>query len=228
MERLGHAEVDDLRHRLFLLQRHQHVRRLDVAVQHALLMRVLDGVANGHEQPQPLGDGRPDVVAVPRDGDAALHQLHHEIRQASFGGARVEHRGDARVAHQGQRLAFGLEALEDQLRVHARLDHLERDSPLYGLLLFRNPDRAHAALAELLEQAIRPDADVRRRRRGVVAGHQGLEARKPGVGIPGFGRGGHAVPGRQHNPAPEGGLAGSWMGGAQAFASSENRRPGAV
>ena len=39
----------------------------------------------------------------------------------------VEHLGDVRVVHQGQRLPLGLEAGDHLPRVHARLDDLQRD-----------------------------------------------------------------------------------------------------
>ena len=50
--RLGDAEINHLGHRHAVMQRHQDVRRLDVAVDDALLVRVLDGVANLDEQLQ--------------------------------------------------------------------------------------------------------------------------------------------------------------------------------
>ena len=52
--RLGHAEVDDLRHRLAVVQGDQDVGRLEVAVDDALLMGVLHRLADGDEQLQPL------------------------------------------------------------------------------------------------------------------------------------------------------------------------------
>ena len=52
--RLGHAEVDHLRHRLAVVQGDQHVGRLEVAVDDALLMGVLDRLADRDEQFQPL------------------------------------------------------------------------------------------------------------------------------------------------------------------------------
>ena len=39
-------------------QRHHDVRRLDVAMDDAFLVRVLDGLAHLHEQPDPLRDAR--------------------------------------------------------------------------------------------------------------------------------------------------------------------------
>ena len=43
---LGDAEVDHLGHRLAVDERHQHVRRLDVAMDNPLLVRVLDRLAD--------------------------------------------------------------------------------------------------------------------------------------------------------------------------------------
>ena len=59
-----------------------------------------------------------------------------------------------RMVHHRQRLALGFEARDDLLRVHAQLDDLERDAPLHRLRLLRHPDRAQAALADLLQQLV--------------------------------------------------------------------------
>ena len=64
VDRLGDAEVDDLGHRLAVVRRHQHIRRLDVAVDDSLLMRVLDGLTNGDEQVQPLAAAQLILIAV--------------------------------------------------------------------------------------------------------------------------------------------------------------------
>jgi hypothetical protein len=52
--RLGDAEVDHLRHRHPVVQRNENVRRLDVAMDDPLLVRVLDGLANLDEQIEPF------------------------------------------------------------------------------------------------------------------------------------------------------------------------------
>ncbi len=65
-DRLGHAEVDDLGHGAVVVLGHQDVRRLDVAVDDPLLMGVLDGLADGHEQFQPLPRRELVLVAVLR------------------------------------------------------------------------------------------------------------------------------------------------------------------
>ncbi len=63
------------------MQRHEDIRRLDVAVIDALLVRVLDGLANLDEQIDPFLGGEIGLVAVIRDADAA-HQFHHEVGTA--------------------------------------------------------------------------------------------------------------------------------------------------
>ena len=97
----------------------QDVRRLEVAVDDALLVGVLDGLADGDEQLEPLPQRQLALVAVAGDRDA-LDQLHHEERAAVVGGAGVEHPGDVRVVHQRQRLPLGLEPGEDGLRCPCR------------------------------------------------------------------------------------------------------------
>jgi hypothetical protein len=57
LDGFGHTKVDDLRHRHAIVQRDEDVRGLDVAVDDALLMRVLDGVADGDEEVEPLPSG---------------------------------------------------------------------------------------------------------------------------------------------------------------------------
>ena len=56
--RLGDAEINHLGHRHAVVQRDQDVRGLDVAVDDALLMRVLDGLADLDEQVQPFARWR--------------------------------------------------------------------------------------------------------------------------------------------------------------------------
>ena len=56
----------------------------------------------------------------------ALDELHDEVRAALWRRARIEHLGDVRMVHHGQRLPLGLEAGDDLRGVHSRLDDLER------------------------------------------------------------------------------------------------------
>ena len=91
-----------------------------------LLVRVLDRLADGDEKRESVPGSQVDCVTVLGDRHA-LDQLHHEIRPASVGGAGVEDPRDRRVVHERQHLALGLEPRYNLLRVHARLDDLERD-----------------------------------------------------------------------------------------------------
>ena len=99
---------------------------------------------------------QPALVAEPGDRDA-LDQLHHEVGSAVIGGAGVEDLGDVGVVHQGQGLALGPEPGEHLAAVHAGLDELERDRPPHRLGLLGHVDRAHAPLADRLEQLVRAD-----------------------------------------------------------------------
>ena len=64
---LGDAKINYFRRGHPIHFGHQNVRRLDVAVNDAFVMRVLDGVADLNEEPQPLGGGKLVLVAVVGD-----------------------------------------------------------------------------------------------------------------------------------------------------------------
>ena len=108
---------------------------------------VLHGLADLHEQLQPLPRRQAVLVAVLRDRHA-LDQLHHEVRPAGVGRAGVEDLGDVGMVHQRQRLPLGLEAGDHLLRVHARLDDLERDLALDRRRLLGHEDGAVAPFAD--------------------------------------------------------------------------------
>ena len=111
LDRLGDAEVDHLRHRLSVGHPDQDVGRLEVAVDDALLVRVLDGAADADEQLEPAAEIEAVPVAVLGDR-LARHELHDEVGAALVGGAGVEHPGDVGMVHQRERLALALEAGE--------------------------------------------------------------------------------------------------------------------
>ena len=138
----------------------------------ALLMRVLDRLADRHEQLQPLARRQVVVVAVLGDRHA-VDQFHHEVRPAGFRGAGVEDPGDVGMVHHRQRLPFGLEAGDHLPAVHARLDDLERDLAPDRLGLLGHEDRAHAAFAELTNQLVRTDHDAGRSLRRLKGARRG-------------------------------------------------------
>ena len=157
---LGHAEVDHLWDRLAVVDCHHNVRRLDVAVDDALLMRVLDRMADRNEEFQPLARSQPLLVAILGDRQA-LDQLHGEVGPAAFGRARIKHLGNVRMVHDRQRLPLGLETGDDLAGVHARLDDLQRHPTHHRLALLGHVDHAHAALANLLQQLVGADLCAR-------------------------------------------------------------------
>ena len=147
MRRFGDAEVNHLRHRPAVLNHDEDVRRLEVAMNDALLMRMLHAVADLHEQLQSARveswcRSQYSVIGTPG------HVLHHEVRPAVVGGAGIEDRRDVRVIHQRQGLAFGVEARDHLARVHAELDELERDAAPDRRRLLGEIDDAHSAFAE--------------------------------------------------------------------------------
>ena len=80
--RLGDPEIDHLHHRLVVVQRHQHVRRFDVAMDDPLLVGMLDCLADGDKQLQPLLRREQMLVAVIGDRDP-FDQFHHKERPAA-------------------------------------------------------------------------------------------------------------------------------------------------
>src|SRR5271167_2691555 len=94
----------------------------------ALLMRVLDGLADVDEQLQALAGWQPVLVAVIGDR-RALDQLHDEIGSPgadatglAAGGAAIVYLGDIGMVQDRQGLPLGLETGDDLATVHAGLD----------------------------------------------------------------------------------------------------------
>ena len=108
------------------------------------------------KQFEPLASGEIALVAVFGDRDA-LHQFHDEVWSAGVRRPGVEDLGDVRVVHHGQGLPFGLEAGDHLARVHPGLDDLQRHATADGPLLLGHEHHAKAALADLLQQLVRPD-----------------------------------------------------------------------
>ncbi len=178
-QRLGDAEVDDLHQRRAVLERHQHVRRLDVAVDDPFLMGMLDSLADVDEQLQSLFGGQLVLVAELGDGQA-LDQFHDEVRPAARRLPRVEDFGDVRVVHQGQGLPFRLETGADLSGVHARLEDFQGHLAANGIVLLSHEDDAETALANLLQKLeLTNDAagplDDRHVGAGNHAGRRGLQ-----------------------------------------------------
>ena len=144
LDALGQAEVGDVRVTLLV---DQDVRRLQVAMEDAAHVGVLDGFGRLDHQ----GHGRAEIV--PERGEligevAPLDELHAEIALAVVL-ADFVNRDDAGVVEQRDGLGLVLEPAQvGVVGQHAGLDHLEGDgsveADLPGLV-----DDAHAAAAQL-------------------------------------------------------------------------------
>ena len=153
---LGDAKVDDLRHRLPIRVRDQNVSRLEVAVNDAPVVGVLNAVADLKKDTEPFLHRQLVVIAVLVDR-TTLNILHHEVGTAVRRGTRFVHPSDVGVVHERQCLSLGLEPQHDLFSVHPLPDELQRDTPADGLLLLGQIDHPHAPIADLLQDAVRTD-----------------------------------------------------------------------
>jgi len=154
---LGDAKVNHLGKGAAVLLGDKDVRWFEVAVNDALLVCVLNRLAHLNEELEAFAERKRVGIAVVGDfhpGD----EFHNEIRVAGRRGAAIEDLGDAGVVHQGQRLAFRLEACNDLLGVHAGLDDLQCDAPPHRLLLLGKKHDAKATRADAFDQPVATDA----------------------------------------------------------------------
>src|ERR1022692_249425 len=150
---LGDAEVDHFRQRLAIHQFDQHIRWLDIPMDHASLMSVVDGVTYLAKEFQTLPRAQTMAVAIFRNGNTA-HVLHGEIRHAALSRAGIQHARDIRMVHHLQRLAFGFEACDYLLAVEPVLDDFECDLSVDRLPLLGEIDGAHSALSQKAKRAV--------------------------------------------------------------------------
>ena len=174
IEQLGDAEIEQLGDAVL---GDQHVGRLDVAVDHQVLVRVL------HRRGQLQEDVEPRVgVEHARfgvlDQRRAVDELHHQVRPAVGRRAAVEQPGDVGMVEAGEDLPLGAEAADDGIGVHPALQHLEGDALVERVVVADGEiDRAHAALAQLADQAVGTDARFERRVERVVGLRSGRVVR---------------------------------------------------
>ena len=151
VQQLGDAEVEQLGR---AVGRHQHVGRLDVAVDDQVLVRVLDGGADVAEERQPGRGVEPVRVAVV-DDRLPFDVLHGEVGPAVRRAAAVEEAGDERMLEAGQDLPLVTEPPHDAVGVHPALEHLDRDALLERVVVAdAEVDGAHAAVADLANEAV--------------------------------------------------------------------------
>ena len=147
---LGDAEVEQLDR---AVGGDERVRRLEIAMDDEVLVRVLDAVADRGEEREALPHVEGPGVAVGGDrlaGDV----LHCEVGPAVAGGAAVEEPRDVGVLEPREDLPLAQEALEDLAAGAAAADQFQGDLLLelpVGAL--REEDATHAAAPESRESA---------------------------------------------------------------------------
>ena len=133
----------------------ENVGRLEVPVNHEVLVRVLHRGADSAEQPQALRNRQRLSIAVLGDR-SAIDVLHDEERSAIRQRARIQQSRDVRVLERGEDLLFQLEPLQRGLAGDFVPQHLDRDG-LARRLAFRQVDLAHSAHADAPDDLKPPD-----------------------------------------------------------------------
>ena len=122
----------------------------------ALLVRMINGLAYGGEQPQTGGEVQALLIAVVGNG-RAVDVFHDEVRPALRGNTSLQDARNVRIVHQGERLSLCIETPKHPARVHPQLDELNGDPPSQRLVLLAKIDAAHPTLTELPDDAVRTD-----------------------------------------------------------------------
>jgi hypothetical protein len=155
VEQLGNPEIEQFG-RPFA--GHQSVGRLDVAMNHQVLVRELHAIGKLQEQAQPGLRIQPIPRAVIRDG-SALHILHHDVGRTFGSIPAVQKTGDIGVRQRGQNLPL-LQEAADRFGTDFQAGPHQFDG--YFLLeifvLAPGPvNRSHAARPDLFHQQIVPN-----------------------------------------------------------------------
>lgn len=179
IEQTGDAEVEQLR---FAFGCDEDVAGLKVAVHDEVLMREVHRSANLAEELHARGSGERVLPRESREPFATRHVFEDEERQAVVGFTAIKEPGDAGMLEAREDLAFAAKTTEHFFRVGAAPEELDRDLLLEALVdAARQPDGAHAAASEFLDQRISADAaasvgaELRVLRRRVNAIREALE-----------------------------------------------------
>src|SRR5262245_20296367 len=122
-----------------------------------VLVRVRDRRAYLAEQFEAVTNRKPMRAAVLVDR-LAIDVLHDEVRNTVVSCPTVEETRNIRMCKAGQDLPFVVETPQHGIRIHAALDHLDRDTQLelrVGAL--SEVDGAHPSAAKLADDAIGAD-----------------------------------------------------------------------
>jgi hypothetical protein len=155
---------------------------------------MMDREAHRHEELEPSFGIEPVEIAVFGDRRPA-NELHRKVWESLGRRACIKDLADPRVVHQCQRLTLCFEAAKDCCRIHARLEHLERDEPADRRGLLCKVHDAEPTFTKLLDQSVRTDRrpDVVRplhgRHRVRIALWIGVRSASPGLACTGVVRG---------------------------------------
>jgi len=105
---------------------HQQIAWLDVLVQHAPAVRVLQRLAGLQQQADARGQREALLVGI-RVHRRTVHQAHGEPGPAIVLDAAIQQRGDVRVVQLGQVVALAGEGLDQRRRGHLGAHALQRD-----------------------------------------------------------------------------------------------------
>lgn len=155
---LGDAEIDDFGRRQTVTRGDQDVVRFDVAMDHTLLVSVLNRFADSDEKRESGFDGQLLLVAVLSDR-GSHHHFHHEIGTTGRRRARIQDFGDAGMVHERQGLTLRGKAGDHLIGVHARLDDLQGDPALDRSILFRQIHDPITPTTDFANEAI-PSNDI--------------------------------------------------------------------
>ena len=164
-EQLRDAEVEELD---LAVLRDEDVRRLDVPVDDEVRMGVRDGGADVEEESQPLLDAETPRVAVSIDR-LAVDELENDVRLARRRDPRIAQARDVRMGQLRENRALPPESLFSRPAHETRVQEFHGDAPFEAAVAApREPDAAHAALADRLDQRVGSDR---------LAGERGLRGR---------------------------------------------------
>ncbi len=151
---LADAEIDQF---YLAVMRDHDVRRLDVAMQDQVAVRVADRRANLQQQAHDLARSQRVLLAV-RTNVTAFDQLGDQIRRAIPGNAAIEQHRDVGMVHASEQLLLALEAFGATGGQHQQREKFQRAVLLEGDIIALGQEyRGHAASAQLAKQG--PVAD---------------------------------------------------------------------
>ena len=148
-EQHGEAEVEDLR---LTVGRQRHVARLEVAMEDAVPVRVLERIGDGRAEVEHSIDAAA-ARREPRLERAAGHVLHDQ-EVVPVLGIEVEDGGDAGVRETGEHQRLAAKSLAGgRIDQRAAQEHLDGDDAVQ-VGVVRLPHLAHAARADALDEPV--------------------------------------------------------------------------